>query len=217
MAIRPFFNLEVASIPAVLIKGGGSVHASSMFSSDENDEVAHWFENNLVRTTYFDLPNVQDIEFGEIAYGASQSFVDHIEAIKSTGFMVWDVQNQQHASAYLNLNDQHGNVAVLSGRADYFITIGSATKATYQAAGHLLCVIEIQSKRNVFHCELQLRVYLLILMNARALPVLWGALIESNGNCRMFKASRGNDNNCIYEHDSEFHVSHFAEVFRRLV
>jgi hypothetical protein len=76
----------------------------------------------------------------------------------------------------------------------------------------ILCVIEIQSKEDIQKCELQMQVYLLILMNTKNLPALVGFLIFKDGNCRAFKATRDESGGCLFEMNDLFHVCHIAEV-----
>jgi len=207
-----------APIPVALLDKyhGNSVHASSMFSVGTEGEITQWFTDNLVNPDLFVLPpNLLEIT-GTIDEGVSHEFTAYLNDIIDNGFKVWDVQNNQHSTGYLRVkSSSEDTTADFSGRADYYVTTGDATKSDYHTSGKLLCVVEVQSKLNTVHCELQMLAYLLILMNTKGLQFLWGALIQSDGNCRMFKATR-NDGNCVYEQDGLFHVSHFPVVFNQL-
>ena len=207
-----------APIPVALLDKyhGNSVHASSMFSVGTEGEITQWFTDNLVTPGSFELPDNIINMVGAIEQEVSHKFTAYVNDIRGNGFKVWDVQNNQHSAGYLRVkSNSEDTIAELSGRADYYVTTGDATKSDYHTSGKLLCVVEVQSKLNTVHCELQMLAYLLILMNTRGLEFVWGALIQSDGNCKMFKATR-NDGNCIYEQDGLFHVSHFPVVFNQL-
>ena len=185
-----------------------------MFSVGAGEEVTQWFTDNLVNPGSFELPASLIARTGTIEPDTSHAFAAYIEVLKDKGYKVWDVQNNQHSTSYLRVTSENGE-ADIGGRADFYVTTSDASRADYHTDKKLLCVVEIQSKSNTNHCELQLLVYLLILMNTKGLQVLWGALIQTDGNCRMFKATR-NNGNCIYEQDGLFHVSHFPMVFEHL-
>lgn len=82
---------------------------------------------------------------------------------------------------------------------------------------HPLVVIEIQSKPDEERCELQMQVYLLLLMNTRGLRRVFGILVYNDGRCRAYKASRDVGNNCVYEQDEIFYVCHIARVIADLL
>lgn len=65
--------------------------------------------------------------------------------------------------------------------------------------------------------ELQMQVYVLILMNTKGLSALAGFLILDNGQCRAYKASRDAMDDCLFEMNSLFHVCHLPEVMDRVV
>eukprot|EP00595_Chromulina_sp_UTEXLB2642_P003712 CAMPEP_0196762770 /NCGR_PEP_ID=MMETSP1095-20130614/2756_1 /TAXON_ID=96789 ORGANISM="Chromulina nebulosa, Strain UTEXLB2642" /NCGR_SAMPLE_ID=MMETSP1095 /ASSEMBLY_ACC=CAM_ASM_000446 /LENGTH=144 /DNA_ID=CAMNT_0042114553 /DNA_START=402 /DNA_END=836 /DNA_ORIENTATION=- len=102
----------------------------------------------------------------------------------------------------------------VSTRPDGFVTRLPVTKGTIYS--ELLVVVKIQSKPNIASCRLQLLTYLFTLMNVRALPWLIGILVDNNGKCRAFKATR-NDVNCVYEENGTFDISHIVAVIELII
>lgn len=186
-----------------------SCHASTMF---EDPMAIEWFQNNLV------LPHEWDLEHpNDVPQHASTRFISYEAAFLRLGYKIWKIENKQHATSYLKVvssNDDNKYI-VIAGRADYLITKRDVTVAEY--LNKTLCVIEIQSKPQVNLCELQMQLYLLILMNTKRLSALAGFLILDNGQCRAFKASRDEMGDCLFEMNSLFHVCHLPEVMDRVV
>ena len=78
--------------------------------------------------------------------------------------------------------------SMIGDRADFIVTPSTYTKEDYLST--IKCVIEVQSEDNENLCELQMLVYLLILMNTKHLPYVVGFLVLSNVQCRAFKVRR---------------------------
>jgi hypothetical protein len=188
-----------------------SNHASTMFI-DTSHDVESWFYANLVRPIEWNLEHPDDPP-----PAASRSFLDYIETFSQYNYKVWDIQYKIHATTYLQLtsNLDISKTTFIAGRADFLVTPKSSSKATYLS--EMLCVIEIQSKTNEQQCELQMLVYLLILMNTKHLKKLVGFLVYNDGQCRAFKANRDIDNNCVYEINDRFHVSHIALMLNNIL
>jgi hypothetical protein len=106
------------------------------------------------------------------------------------------------------------NKITLARQADYLITRRDATKATIYR--DIVCVVEIQSKRDRELCEMQNLTYMLLLMNTKGLPWILGILVYEDGTCRAYKAIR-NGANCVYSTNDLFHLSHIDEVLQFLV
>jgi hypothetical protein len=103
-----------------------------------------------------------------------------------------------------------GSSITIGGRADYLITKGNVSKAEY--LNKILCVIEIQSRDGEELCQLQMQVYLLILMNTKHLHALVGFLIFKNGLCQAFKATIDEAGGCIFEMNDRFHICYLCTV-----
>lgn len=190
---------------------GSSTHASKMFSglsTGRGFTVANWFRTYLVLPTDWHLTHPEETT-------GSNKFSDYISEFLPRGLKVWDINNKQEANTRLFVSAPDGKSIILSGRGDYLITRSTATKASY--LHNILCVIEIQSKDNVMECELQILVYLLILMNSKGLAKLVGFLVRRDGQCRAFRATRSVDGSCMHEQNDLFHVSHIAGVCDELV
>lgn len=181
-----------------------------MFNIDTN-EIELWFKTNLVMPIAWNLDHDNDVP-----PGASSEFSDYKNHFKARGYKVWDIQNKQHATTYLELTSRlTGASTLISGRADYLISFESITKAQY--LNQMLCVVEIQSKENEELCIMQMLVYLLILMNTKNLEKLVGFLVLTNGQCRAFKASRSEDGDCVYEQNDLFHVAYIVDIFENIL
>ena len=189
----------------------GSVHASSLFNRDNDQVLEHWFTQNLVQTQDWVCWHPHDFPMD-----VSRNFVDYIHELEASGLRVWDVKNDIRATGYLNLTSPDGRLVVLTGRGDYLLTSNEATEADY--LWRINCIVEIQSQQDehIRRCELQLQLYLLILMNTRGLANLLGFLVQDNGMCRAYRARR-DGRNCIYEENDEFHVCHIAAVVEHLM
>ncbi len=212
------FSLRVdEDIPAGLFvqaarHNNGSVHASSMFNGDDNYEVIDWFEQQLAYPILWECPHPDDLPGPE----DSSTFDERIKgSIRNLGLRVWDTQRSQNSTGYLTIRDGRGRKILLSGQADFILTDQAADEADFLF--HTLVVIEVQSQPNETFCEHQIQVYLLLLMNTRALQSVFGVLIYTDGRCRMYRATRGVGNNCMYEQNEIFYVSHLPQVIGSLL
>ena len=181
-----------------------SCYASTMFSN--NPDIIPWFKENLVMPREWQLDHPHDI----IPY-SSYIFTDYFETLISLGYKAWKIENKQHATSYLKVTSQtDGSFITIGGRADYLITKSNVSIAEY--LNKILCVIEIQSKDDEELCQLQMQVYLLILMNTKYLYALVGFLIFKNGQCQAFKATRDEAGGCIFEMNDRFHICYLCRV-----
>ena len=192
----------------------GSVHASSMFNGDEDNEVREWFVQELVHPIHWNCPHPDDLPGPE----DSKQFDETIRnGLRDLRLRVWDIQRSQNSAGYLTIRDRSDRKILLSGLADFILTDQSADEADFLF--HTLVVIEIQSQPDDTLCELQIQVYLLLLMNTKALQSVFGVLIYTDGRCRAYRASRGGvGNNCVYEQKNGiFYVIHLPQVIGSLL
>lgn len=205
-------SISVPSIPEGLIPEDKdkSCHASPMFSNEP--DAINWFEDNLVKVKEWALDHSIDVP-----PNATHRFTDQIEVFERMGYKVWNINNNQHATSYIKvISEANANhVITIAGRADYLVTKADVTKSEYQHK--TLCVIEIQSKPDTKLCELQMQVYLLILMNTKNLLALVGFLVLDDGQCRAFKATRDEAGGCMFEMNDTFHVTFIAEVMHKVL
>ena len=191
-----------------------SVHCSQIFG---DVDVRDWF--HIYREVVRPIP--WDIEApGDLDPNASRNFEDYIESIRQKlKLKVVRIEN----NGYLDIMSRDKMFrTTLSGRADYMIAPLNCTKS--DILYRLVCVILIQSgdKTDVV-CEAQLESYLLILMNKHGLKNLVGVYITKTKNhgdsglCKMYKASRGENNDCMFEQDHQFHVSVLADVLANVL
>jgi len=54
-------------------------------------------------------------------------------------------------------------------------------------------------------------------MNTSALQSVFGVLIYNDGRCRMYRATRGVGNNCMYEQNDIFYVCYLPQVIGTLL
>lgn len=202
--------IEVATIPLRFVRSEDqSIHASSMFDQD-TEELATWFNLNLIMPVEWNLSHPDYVPLN-----ASNNFPDYKSDFINRGFKLWDIQNVLHATSYLQLKVKDSDeTTLIAGRADFFITHSNASKANYLTC--MLGVVEIQSKDDVKLCELQLLVYLLILMNTKQLPVLIGFLVLKSGMCKAFKSTRHEEGGCVYSMNNFFHVAYIADIFENI-
>ena len=120
-------KLEIEDIPHILLKEEDkSNRASTMFNIDTNN-ISIWFKTNLIMPILWDLDHPLDVPLN-----ASNQFNDYIQNFKNNGYKVWDIQNNQQATSYLQLTSKRTSESTLiSGRADYLITPNHTTKANY--------------------------------------------------------------------------------------
>jgi hypothetical protein len=214
IALPTTFKLDIpVPLPECLLQEENkSNHASTMFN-DPNYDVAEWFRSNLVRPLDWELQHPDDIP-----HGATNDFdfTTYQASFLRLGYKLWDIQYRQHATSYLQLiSTVDSKTTLIAGRADFLVTLPNASLADY--LNKILCVIEVQSKEDEDSCELQMLVYLLILMNTKHLERLVGFLVFNNGQCQAFKATRGVDNNCIYEMNDRFHIAYISDIFHEIV
>lgn len=181
--------------------------------NEPNYNVADWFTNNLVMPLLWNLQHPDDIP-----EGASNEF--HFATYEAKflllGYKLWDIRNNQHATSYLQITSTVDlNSTLIAGRADFLVTSTDSSKADY--LNKILCVIEVQSKEDRDLCQSQMLANLLILMNTKHLERLVGFLVFNDGQCRAFKATRGVDNNCIYETNDLFHVAYITDMFHAIM
>jgi hypothetical protein len=125
------------------------------------------------------------------------------------------------ATGYLTVKERQprldGAVARinLAGRTDFIVTNFDVDAAEFMF--RTLVVIEIQSQLDDRRCELQMQVYLLLLMNTKALTQVFGILVYNNGRCRTFQARRDATGNCVYEQNGMFYLSQIALVIGNLL
>jgi len=181
-----------------------------VFNGDEGGELTHWFKRHLVSVVEWECEHPDN----PVA-DCSRKFVDYIPRIVALNLKVFDVQMKQRAYMYLDIIDSNGIKFAYAGRADYIISSARASRTT--CLSEAICVVEIQSKDNEQLCELQLQSYMLILMNTQRLRGLLGFLVLNNGNCRVYRASRSEDGDCIYEENDVFHVCFIADVIQSLL
>jgi hypothetical protein len=207
-------EIKVANIPESLIPEleNKSCHASTMFNSDP--VAVTWFRENLVMPMDWTLEHPHDIP-----PNASNEFEEQLPSFRKLGYKAWNIENRQHATSYIKVSSRADNSFIhIAGRADYLITREGVTVADYLSK--IVCAIEIQSKhsdRNIEHCELQMQVYLLILMNTKHLPAVVGFLVLDNGQCRAFKSTRDASGGCLFEMNDLFHVGYIAQVMDNVV
>jgi hypothetical protein len=169
-------------------------------------EIIPWFQQSLVMARDWELDHPHDI-----LPNSSRIFADYGEALEALGYKAWKIENKQHATSYLKVTSKtNGSFVTIGGRADYLITKNNVSVAEY--LNKILCVIEIQSKVDEELCQLQMQVYLLILMNTKHLPALVGFLIFNDGQCQAFKATRDEAGGCIFAMNDRFHICYLCTV-----
>ena len=134
------FNLNIhVELPECLLKEENeSNHASTMFER-QDDNVAEWFKNNLVRAILWELQHPFDIPEGATN---SFDFTTYKARFEHLGYRLWDIQNRQHATSYLQLTSTLSSKTILiAGRADFLVTSRDASLADY--LHRTLCVIEV--------------------------------------------------------------------------
>ncbi len=216
----PTKTLVVRDIPEEFCDIGTSIHASSMFSGDTDHHLEDWFHTRLVTATNWDCwhPNTVPPEQERLPL---ISYLRMLETARDGGgevFKLFDIQTRQTTNSRLDIcREDYEKVITISGRADFIVSKAGATMTTCLAKA--VCVIEVQSKDNVHHCELQLLTYLLLLMNTEGLKNLVGFLVYRDGLCRAYKATRSarDSNNVVYEENDVFHMSHIPVVLDRIL
>lgn len=220
------YTFEVDDIPDVLLAvfaAKGSVHASSILngsSQEERDIVSSWIKRNLVAPEDFELDHDHSVPPDQ-----TNDFKDYLVNFEDRGYSVWNVENDVEMTCrvkFVQRNDK-SRVCDLSGRPDFIITPSKrksdgvvTTKADRLFC--TVCIIEVQSKhrdKDIPLCEVQLQLYLMLVMNMYALPAVVGFLVQDDGMCRTYKATRQPES-IMYEQNDLVHVSHIAEVLRVL-
>jgi hypothetical protein len=212
----PDYLIEVDNIPDAL-REDVSNNASAIFNGTHAGEIAAWFSSYLVLPRGWDLHH----PVGGGGLNISNSFDAHKNQISERGYVLTDIGNSTHATNYLQIKHKSSNkVILLGGRADYIVSKAGSTYATYMDKNHILCVIEVQSKHgqsDVPSCELQMQVYLLILMNKVRPSRLLGLLVLDDGRVKAFKATWDASGQGIYEQNDYFHVSIIGDVLHALL
>lgn len=224
--VPPVYTFEVGDIPDVLLAVSalkGSVHASSILngsSQEERDIVASWITRNLVAPEHFNLDHDHSVppnQPNDLKYYHAN--------FEDCGFTVWNVENDAEMTCRVKFvqRDDKSRMCDLSGRPDFIITPKKRKSdgVVTTRADRLfctVCVIEVQSKhrdKDIQLCEVQLQLYLMLVMNMYALPAVVGFLVLDDGMCRTYKATR-QPTAIMYEQNDLVHVSHIAEVLRVL-
>ncbi len=208
-------EISVNSIPdSILTRNDNDVHSVHASTAFLDEDIENWFYNNLVFPVDWELE--YPTEYLESNINSSINFTSYIDSFLPFGYKVLDIQNNSYGNARLKivLKGDKSKFFNFSGRADYLVTTSEDFSI---GTTKMVCVIEIQSKKDKKQCLLQLLSYLLILMNSKNLPWLVGFLVYNDGSCRAFRATRDNNGGCIYEMDSCFHVSHIAEMMNIII
>lgn len=216
-------TFEVDTIPQVLLdafNARGSVHASTILnhsSAQEQVDLMTWIKDNIVSPVEFDLDHDHTVP-----PNVSSTFP--IGSFEALGYTVWDVgSNAAFAcrAKFVQRNDV-SRVFDLSGRADYIITRRTDSRGALTTKADLLhsalCIVEVQSKhrsKDIPLCEIQLQLYLLLAMNIGGLRGAIGFLVQDDGMCRTYRATR-QPVSILYEQNDLVHVSHIAQVMHNL-
>lgn len=183
-----------------------SVHASTVLSKDSDDSLKQWIEDNIISCSEWSCSHPDDYPPSLKNWNMS----DYFETFAEFGLKIFDINNRSEFNFGLKLIDSTGECINLKGRADYLV--GDITSTIVDVQYWMKCVIEFQSNPKVSDCELQLQLYLVLVMNLRpALPGVLGVLVLRDGRCRAYKATR-NGGNIMYEQNDTFHVQYIAEV-----
>ena len=166
-----------------------------------------WFRN-LMNPIDFQFKHPEDD-----VINTSNMFSDYIPSIREEGFTVWDTQGESEGTCRLNLQTPDGRRAVISGRPDFIISAGDATKGSFLLKTQ--CIVEIQSNDDDEQCEVQMMAYIYIFMNKMGLKKVVGFLIYRNGLVKAYRASR--EPNIVYEENDTFHISHIRNVLAQVV
>jgi hypothetical protein len=213
----PVLTISVPDFPDNLLIKNGSNHASTVFNFDPDQEIRNWFRNVLVCPIPWVFPHPD-----ELPPDKSVQFESYIQNFLDINYQVRNINHPvansntyiANSNTYIAIKREVDNKTVyLSGRADYVVCLSDANDVDYMYKA--VCVIEIQSKPNIELCELQMLVYLMLLMNTKSLTKLIGFLVLNDGRCRTYKATRQNGN-VVYEEDDLFHVSFIADVFQQV-
>jgi len=199
----------------------GSVHASSIYKGTSNEEerrfLGQWIRENLVSPTEFQLDHDHSLP-----PNLSANLEVYRPQFLHRGFEMWDVENDDECNYRFKFAQQNDvtKVFLLSGRPDFVIT-----RAAYDGVVALktdcslrpLCIVVVQSKhrdRDIPFCEVQLQLYLMLAMNKLNLSAVVGFLVQDNGMCRSYKASRARS--IMYEQNDLVHVSRIADVLHSI-
>jgi len=222
--LRRVCNFDVDFIPDVFLDTfakNGSVHASSVLngSQHERNYLSQWIRTNIVSPEAFVLDHDHSIPLN-----ISNNFDDYRIHFVERDFVVWNVGNDNEMTCRVNFVQRNDNTRLfeLSGRPDYIITARARTNGILLTKAdrfnYALCIIEVQSKhrdRDIPSCEVQLQLYIMLAMNVYGLRAVVGFLVQDNGMCRTYKASR-NPESIMYEQNDLVHVSKIADVFLHL-
>lgn len=222
--IQPVYTFTVNDIPEEFLRTyaeKGSVHASTILnisSKKEQDYLAGWIKDNVVSPVDFELDHDHSIP-----PGASNSFCR--DSFERLGYAVWDIGSDATMTCRAKFvqRDDRTRTFDLSGRADYAITNRVNADGVVTSKADILrtalCIVEVQSKhrtQDIFQCEIQLQLYLLLAMNMGCLPAAIGFLVQDDGMCRTYRATR-QPGSIMYEQNDLVHVSHIAKVMQKLI
>ena len=199
----------------------GSVHASSLLNSSSQQEQAEligWIRDNMVLPQDFELDHDHSIVQNSANTFSGAGFV-------ARGFKVFDVGQDATMTCrvkFVERNDR-SRYFDLSGRPDYIIThsrnadgiVPTRADCLYTA----LCIVEVQSKHreeDIPLCEIELQLYLFLAMNINCLPAAIGFLVQDDGMCRTYRATR-QPKAIMYQQNDLVHVSHLPEVLEKLI
>ena len=157
-----------------------------------------------------------------VSLNLTNDLKDYHANFEDRGYSVWSVQNDAEITCrvkFVQRNDR-SRVCDLSGRPDFIITpkrkSGGDVITKAERLFCTVCIIQVQSKhrdKDMPLCEVQLQLYMMLIMNLYALPAVVGFLVRDNGMCRTYKATRKPDS-IMYEQNDLMDVSHIAEVLR---
>jgi hypothetical protein len=200
------------------------VRASSILNCSSNEEreiVASWIEHNVVAPEFFELDHDHSVP-----PNLTNDLKDYHANFEERGYSVWNVENDAEMTCRVKFvqRNNKSRVCDLSGRPDFIITPSKrksdgvvTTKADRLFC--TVCIIEVQSKhrdKDIPLCEVQLQLYLMLVMNIYGLPAVVGFLVQNDGMCRTYKAIRQPES-IMYQQNDLVHVSHIAEVLCALL
>jgi len=220
----PLHTFEVDHIPEtflVLFHENGSVHASSFLngsSKHEQAELIGWIKDNLVFPLDFELDHDHSI-----VQNSANTFIG--SAFVARGFKVFDVgqdATMTNRVKFVEHNDR-SRYFDLSGRPDFLITHGKNANGILPTKADCLhtalCIVKVQSKHreeDISLCEIQLQLYLFLAMNVNCLPAVIGFLVQDDGMCRTYKATR-QPKAIMYQQNDLVHVCHLPDVLEKLI
>lgn len=179
--------------------------------------VVEWVKSNIVVPVEFELDQEHCLSLEADHSFSPARFVDR-------GYTVWNVQADETMTYRMKFaqSDDTEKAFDLAGRADYLITHRTTPSGVLTAKADLvkavLCVIMVPPKndKDTFLREIELQLNLILAMNVGALPGAVGFLVQNNGMCRTYRATR-NPKAVMYEQDDLVHVTHLVDVFEKML